>query len=113
MTAADLMAALTTCTPHERAQSLIAHGFYQISRVYRTLARLPEGATGKEALNSTARSTARPTKLEEGRAGDQYLRVYAPQHDRVEIDHATFRAYRALGGGDYHDVTKRGGFKPR
>jgi len=102
-------------TPKERAQWLISNGWYQTSRKYRALCRLPEGKTGVEALTE-ASMDMRPwdaekwaTALGEGSAGDHFLRCCAMQTDglSVEVDQATFNAYRELGGDTYQSAYYR------
>jgi hypothetical protein len=96
-------------TPQERAQWLISNGWYQTSRKYRMLCRLPEGKTGVEALVDAEKST-RPWDAEkwakglgEGSAGDHFLRCHATSKDGLstEVDQATFDAFRKLGGDTY------------
>lgn len=98
----------------ETAQRLIDEGWYQVSRKYRLVARLPKGKTGIEALIEQERRSQYPhpqaeewvERLGEGHAGDHYLRT-KPRRlgqqdpDEQELDIPTFAAYRKLGGGDY------------
>jgi hypothetical protein len=95
----------------DAAQDLIGVWF-QISRKYRMVARLPAEKTGIEALIEAARRTGYPPRkdledwargLGEGSAGDHYLCCYAPQkeEDWKELDIPTFQAFRRLGGTTY------------
>jgi hypothetical protein len=96
-------------TPEERAQWLVSNGWYQTSRKYRMLCRLPEGQTGVQALIE-AEQVSRPwdvekwaTGLGEGSAGDHFLRCHATAKNGLatEVDSATFDAFRRLGGDTY------------
>jgi len=66
------------------AQRLVDEGYKQVSRKYRTVARLPPGMTGLEAMR-----TVDPAFVEDmmrrlnDAAAEQYLRVYAK--DTVEV----------------------------
>jgi len=87
------------------AQQLIDGQYYQISRQYKTLARLPKGKTGTQALLACLPVGERRSHwADELKDGDHYLRVYAGQDDRVQVDLVTFRHYRSLGGGTYPEV---------
>ena len=73
------------------AKRLLDKGYYQTSRRYRMLARLPDDKNGQEIRN-----------LIEAQIGDCYLRVYAPEKDRVTVAcHRVFEAFRNLGGATY------------
>lgn len=97
-------------THEDEARALIKSGFYQISRKYRGLARLPDGKTGREAYMDASRPTGYNPHLSERYAGDQYLRVYAPKQDRITVSFRTFQAFRRLGGDSYDNVFGRGGY---
>lgn len=83
------------------AQQLVGL-YFQISRKYRTVARFPEGLSGKQAL-----ADARPDRLEwvegmrEYDAGDHYLRVYGTKDEQLVLTQEAFQAYRAAGGDTY------------
>lgn len=94
----------------ESARQLIAEGWHQVSRAYRTLARLPDGKTGVEALIDAELRSKHPhfrlrewaEGLGERSAGNHYLRCYAKQDlNWCELDVPTFVAFRKLGGGTY------------
>ena len=83
------------------AKRLLDKGYYQTSRSFRMLARLPEGKTAHQAL-TTANNEPWTRGLTAACAGDYYLRVHAPKEDRVILKcDRVFRAFRALGGGTY------------
>ena len=95
----------------EQAKKLIEEGWYQVSRKYRTLARLPKGETGIQALARAAtksRNIARDTRewaimLGERSAGDHYLRVYAQEEGNwQEVSPTVFDWFRKLGGNTYY-----------
>ncbi len=81
------------------ARRLIARGYYQVSRAFLTLAKLPEGLTGVEALGRASGEPAWAQHLGELGAGDYYLRCYAKE--TVKISPLVFEAFRKLGGGSY------------
>jgi hypothetical protein len=91
------------------AKEIIADGWYQVSRRFRTVARLPDGMTGIEALARDARkSYGRDSEewanmLGERSAGDHWLRCFADKKGCwKELDQPTFDAFRKLGGRTYH-----------
>jgi hypothetical protein len=66
------------------------------------LARLPEGKTAHQALGALVPNEQWIYSLTEADAGDQYLRVYAPEKDRATVAcHRVFGAFRDLGGETY------------
>lgn len=92
------------------AQELIDQGYYQISRKFYILAKLPEGKTGKEALYEASLKTyegldnydfwVKDTRrwvdgLGEANSTDQYLRVHA---DCITVTKEVFEEFRRLGG---------------
>ena len=89
----------------DSARALIADGWFQVSRKYRTVARLPEGKTGKEALLESSRRSVPDAPrwvacLSERDAADYWGRVHARAASLwLELDVATFAAFRRLGGG--------------
>ena len=96
-----------------RAKKILNRGFYQVSRAYRTVARLPPGKSGKQVLLEAVNATVniRPeywlphnaewvARMTERDAKDQFLRVYASNRQLwLELDEPTFKAFRDLGGG--------------
>lgn len=100
-------------TPTEQAQWLIDHGYYQTSRRYGSLARLPLGMGGRTALYVAAMKQYRGLPNEkfwrqemrrwvegmsiEGAIG-QYLRVYAPESLRITVSQDVITAFHKLGG---------------
>lgn len=82
----------------DRGRELVEAGYYQVSRKYGIVARLPAGLTGREALAQHWRGAER---LTEGGAGNLYLRVYAPPADQLTLAPAEFIAFRRAGGRDY------------
>ena len=93
-----------------KANELINNGYYQVSRKYRTLARLPNGMTGKQALLTVAKKI-RPWDAEkwvdclgEGSAGEYYLRCHSSKEDQLEIGESLFRVFRFLGGNTYETL---------
>lgn len=99
----------------KQAAALIAAGWYQVSRRFRHLARLPEGKTGVEALIDARLASiggVRPDfwpgevrrwaeSLGEASAADHFMRVYARYTPGLTctVDADTFEAFRRLGGG--------------
>ncbi len=112
-----LIAKDTSCEPEARARALINGGFYQTSRAYRMLARLPFGKSGKEALYEAEIEAIsddadldywRKEKCEwvntlgERASCDQFLRVWSRYDSRnltVEVSPIVFDLYRDMGGG--------------
>lgn len=100
----------------EQAVALIDEGWFQVSRKFRHLARLPEGKTGIEALiEACLKSIGRgshseywPTEIKrwaedmgEGPAADHFMRCYASAIPGLTctVDRDIFEAFRRLGGG--------------
>lgn len=82
-------------------QELVEAGYFQISKRFRCVARLPPGKSGIDALTDAAkhdRSDARAwaKKLGETRAADYYIRCYAK--DEIVLDQATWDAFVRAGG---------------
>lgn len=89
-----------------KAEQLIKEGYYQISRKYRHIAKLPEGMTGKQALK-TVTSIERHYWVDamgESSAGDHYLSCYSPTNLRIVLDIPTFMAFRQAGGNTYRAI---------
>lgn len=89
-------------TPEDkvRALELVAQGYKQISRKYRTLGRLPEGMTGLEALATADPDLAK--RMLDGvneRAGEQFMRCFARGKElTVTLTQGEFAEYlRATG----------------
>lgn len=74
-----------------KAQELVAQGYYQVSRRYRLVARLPPGYTGRKALREKNPKLA--SEMSEAHCRDHFLRVYA---EHLELDAETFVAFRVL-----------------
>lgn len=99
-----------------KAKRLIDAGWYQTSRRYRQLARLPTDLTGREALywaevkakrkldpdHDSAETRDWVMGLDEAAAADQFLRCYAEHTPSLTctLDRDTFEAFRQLGGCD-------------
>ncbi len=81
------------------AQRLINARYYQISSAHRTVARLPEGLTGRQALAAASGDPEWAGQLGERAAGDYYLRCYGK--DTLTLDAPTFIEFRRLGGSTY------------
>jgi hypothetical protein len=90
-----------------RAKDLLRRGYYQISLKHRTVARLPTGLTGREALYKEEIRRGRDEEdawrwaygMNESCAIDQYCRVHAMANDlSVTLDKETFAAFKRLGG---------------
>lgn len=98
-------------TAGEFADFLIKEGYYQISRRWRILGRLPNGKDGTQALLDIVESDRQYNHeewarlLSERDAGDHFLRCHAGVRGNVgktiEVDPATFAEYRKRGGGTY------------
>lgn len=94
----------------ESARQLLEEGWHQVSRRYRTLARLPDGMNGVEALiDAELRSEHPHPNLEKwarglgnGSAGEHYMRCYAHRDlNQCKLDIPTFAAFRKLRGDTY------------
>lgn len=67
----------TMSTASEEAAELVRLGYCQVSRKFRSVARLPEGKTGIEALADASRDLVWARTLGEEHAAEQFRRVYA------------------------------------
>lgn len=77
-----------------RVDELIAAGFEQVSRKYRTLARLPPGTKGLEALREHNASRAREImEKANDEAARLYRAVYASGEDKIELSEEEFKEY--------------------
>lgn len=109
--------------PVEEARRLVEEGWYQVSRGFFMVAKLPEGKTGKQALfEATCKhgqhrgSDAQRwvDNLGERHAGDHYLRCYAHLDGNTKTVGAdVFEAFRKLGGGVYTFTARKPVKKPR
>jgi hypothetical protein len=101
-------------TAEQYAKLLLEQGYYQVSRKYGMLARLPDGKTGRQALFEASMEQYRglPNEaswdaqqrrwvghLPEASAADHYCRVYAPKHLQRTVSQSVMNAFRKLGGG--------------
>lgn len=88
----------------ERIQGLIGV-YFQVSRAYGHVMRLPYGKTGMEALRESGGQRCDDEEwiqgLGEEHCGDYYLRVHAPNSQRVRLTPEEFNYYRHLGGRTY------------
>lgn len=105
----------TVCTlGPEDAQRLIDDGFYQVSRKFRLLAKLPTGKDGIQALiegetEAYKRTGGTPRadleiwakRIGPVQAADHYLSCHAPT---IEVSRETFDAFRKLGGNTYRAI---------
>lgn len=80
--------------------ALLAQGVRQLSRKYRTVARLPPGMTGLEALKERAPEKYKEVmKWAEERAADVYCRYEAQKHgDQFDLSVEQFNEYLAKTG---------------
>jgi hypothetical protein len=80
-----------------KVEQLIAEGFEQVSRRYRRLARLPYGKTGLEALAEVdPELAAHMLDSVNRRAAEQYMRVYAKDDEKIELNAEEFDEYLRL-----------------
>jgi hypothetical protein len=91
----------------KKMHGIIDKGYYQISRRSRTLACLPKGKTGMEALLEATKDM-RPDEAKEwvegmgeGHAGDHFLRCHAKDGLTIILTEEEFHMFRKLGGGCY------------
>lgn len=92
-------------TPEQkkRVESLVGIWF-QVSAKYRHLARLPEGKTGKQALQD-AEPDRDYSQWDEGACGDHFLRCF-PHHSTfgvMELNVDEWAYYKKIGGSTYLD----------
>lgn len=86
----------------EIAAGLVRDGWKSVSNKYQTIARLPAGKTGIEALRECAPyEYARIVEEIERRAADTYRRVHATASagTKQELDSSMFQAFKRAGGG--------------
>jgi len=86
----------------KEAQALIDGGWYQTSRAYCMLAKLPKGKTGMQSLIETKEwDSANVARMGEHGAGEQFLRVYAKGTLKKSVSSHVMDAFKRLGGGTY------------
>lgn len=100
----------------DEIKQLVMDGWHQISAAYRTIARLPEGKTGRQALYEATQkqyiglkneqewavqNAAWCRNLGEASATDQYLRCYAEREGGLVrvLTPEEFKRYKKFGGG--------------
>lgn len=104
-------------TPEEFAEAAKLVGtWFQVSRRYRMIARLPEGMTPKDALRAAMRKhadgpprdllpheEARITDTPDDIAAGQFLCIYSGYYEELHgtLSVVMFKAFRAVGGGFY------------
>lgn len=83
-----------------RVDVLLEQGVRQLSRKYRTVARLPPGMTGLEALKQRApEKYARVMAWAEDRAAEEYCRYEAKKYgDEFELSVSEFNEFLAKTG---------------
>lgn len=78
------------------ARDLAAEGWHQVSSNYRLIARLPEGMTGLEALETIDPNLAQDIREQaEAHAMRHFLRMYA---EHKELTPEQFRAFKLIHG---------------
>lgn len=79
--------------------------YFQVSRAYGRVARLPEGKTGMEALRECGGQRCDDEKwlqaMGEARCGEYYMRVYGSNSLVVTLTPEEFMYYRKCGGDTY------------
>lgn len=76
--------------------------YFQVSRRYRIVVRLPEGKSGIQILSEVSGKPQWALQLGEAQAGDYYLRVYAESAGLwLKLTVAQWNAWRAAGGRTY------------
>jgi hypothetical protein len=81
-------------------EELIAEGYQSTSNKYRTVARLPAGKNGIEALREIAPSEYHHIMERiEQECARTYRRLYAEKHgDQLELSIEEFQAFKRAGG---------------
>lgn len=84
-------------TIEEEAQELIDQGYFQVSRKYGTVAKMPDGMTPFEALQAADPYFAQ-TEWErfQDHVRGHYLRVYSKE--KKHVDQVVLNVFRRLGG---------------
>jgi hypothetical protein len=92
---------LRNLPPNVAAQAYLVDGYRSVSNKFRTLARLPPGKSGLEALAEVEPSYAESLIAQaEERATEAYLRVHAREAGHtLELDPDTFLAFKRLQSG--------------
>lgn len=82
------------------AEEMIAQGYKSTSNKYRTVARLPPGKTGIEALREVSPHEYRDIMRQlEQRCADRYRCIYAEKNgDQLELSPEEFTAFKRAGG---------------
>lgn len=112
-----MMFVIRAPTPEEIAEAATLVGtWFQVSRRYRHVARLPEGSTPKDAIRSVmGKHRGLPEReilpheekwldaMSDDAAGEFFLRVYARYYENLymTLSVALFEAFRAVGGDTY------------
>jgi hypothetical protein len=94
---------LSKLPPEALAQAYRADGYRSISNKYRTIARLPPGKTGIEALSLVDPTLAEHLLAQaEERATEAYLRVHARAEtgDVLVLEPDVFLAFKRAQNGD-------------
>jgi hypothetical protein len=93
-------AAAAKALQEQTGAELVAAGYMQVSRRYRTVARLPPGKTAIEAMKELhPRAYQQILDDIEQSAMRQYLRMYARgDGNTLELTEDQFNAFRAAGG---------------
>jgi hypothetical protein len=81
-------------------KELISHGYQQTSSKYRTVARLPPGKTGLEALRDVSPHDYHLiiARIEQ-QCASTYRRLYAEKEgNQLELSPEEFAAFKAAGG---------------
>lgn len=82
----------------KKVQGLIDQGYMQVSHKYRSLAKLPEGMTGLEALAKFAPDFHKDlVRRMEAQARSQFLRVYSKE-ESIELTQEEFAVFKKLNG---------------
>jgi hypothetical protein len=75
--------------------------WFQVSGKYRTVAKLPDGMTGVEALIGVKyREDSWAENMGEGHAGDHYLRCYGKE--KKELSREDWVDFKSRGGTTYN-----------
>lgn len=86
-------------TIEEKAQELIDQGYFQVSRKFGYLAKIPDGKTPWEAMQEAHPYDARMMwEAFQDHVRAQYLRVYAPKECKLVIDEVLMAEFRRRGG---------------
>ena len=97
-TVADALGEMGFVNAEKEAADLIAQGYFQTSRRFRHLCKLPEGRTGVQALADASGDRVWAEWLGEANAGDHWLRVYGKP---ISVSQEVFAEFLRQGGGTY------------